>query len=228
MLFILTGDRQSGKTRWLMNLIDKLTAFGITCHGVVSPGVWRRSIAADGSICFEKLGIEAVLLPQGERLTLARYSFRERDDCDSDVHWQSKQAGLGWAISDAALEAVNRHFDRLMYEVTIATERATQAGKSGKFGHSVDRISVRNRGLLVTDEIGKLELVSNGGFSSALRQLEAGPTAFFGNALVIVRNCLQDQARERLEKAWGGSEMITLDEHGAKRIIKVVAGDGDF
>lgn len=229
MLFILTGERQSGKTRWLMGLIDELATLGVTCHGVVSPGVWRRSVAVDGSVYFEKLGIEAVLLPQRERLALARGPVSEQSDGDCNLQSQSKQAGLGWAISDTALEAVNMHFDRLMHETMNESEQFLQREKSvqrEQFDEGVGWTNAFCQGLLVIDELGKLELDNNGGFSSAIRQLEAGPSALYGNALAVVRNRLQDTARERLEQAWGGSELITPDECGAQRIIRTVTGSG--
>ena len=71
MLFILTGDIQIGKTRWLESTCRKLAADGIPCAGVVAPGVWVPSEHDDAN-GFEKLGIDNLLLPQGERITFAR------------------------------------------------------------------------------------------------------------------------------------------------------------
>ena len=204
VLFILTGEVQSGKTRWLIDLIDKLTARGVTCHGVVSPGVWRRSIAVDGSVCFEKLGIEAVLLPERERLSFAqrRDLTTGADDCNPD--WQSMQANLGWAIPDTALEAVNRHFDKLAQKVSQRQEL----------------------GLLVVDELGRLELVGDGGFKSALKQLEAGPSLLYTHALAVVRSQLLEPAQQRLGEIWGSIELIAPDERSKEQIIRIVT-DGD-
>ena len=42
MLFILTGQIQSGKTRWLLSLLDEVRELGVLPFGVVAPGVWRR------------------------------------------------------------------------------------------------------------------------------------------------------------------------------------------
>ena len=41
MLYILTGEIQTGKTRWLQALIDKLAEKGVPLEGVLAPGVWR-------------------------------------------------------------------------------------------------------------------------------------------------------------------------------------------
>ena len=74
MLFLLTGDVQIGKTRWLERLAAELSGDGVQVAGVLAPGVWRvrephevpgeRGLAGEGR--FEKLGIDNVLLPGGE------------------------------------------------------------------------------------------------------------------------------------------------------------------
>lgn len=77
MLFILTGGVQIGKTRWLERLVDDLAHENVTCFGVLAPGVWR--IAEDGAASGqrgsvgvrEKIGIDNVLLPHGERIPFA-------------------------------------------------------------------------------------------------------------------------------------------------------------
>ena len=80
MLYILTGEIQTGKTRWLQGLIDELTQEGVPLEGVLAPGVWRPNPAKPNG--FEKLGIDNVMLPGGEtvafarRRDLARWSFR--------------------------------------------------------------------------------------------------------------------------------------------------------
>ena len=80
MLFLLTGDVQIGKTRWLENLCASLQAAGTCVAGVVAPGQWvprpegqpGGKHGFDGAGRFEKLGIDNVLLPQGERIGFAR------------------------------------------------------------------------------------------------------------------------------------------------------------
>ena len=80
MLFILTGDVQSGKTRWLERLVAELAADGVESRGVLAPGVWRLRADGDdggprplgsGEGAYEKLGIDNVLLPQGACASLA-------------------------------------------------------------------------------------------------------------------------------------------------------------
>ena len=43
MLFLLTGDVQIGKTRWLEGLIAALADAGVGADGVVAPGQWVPS-----------------------------------------------------------------------------------------------------------------------------------------------------------------------------------------
>ena len=76
MLFLLTGDVQIGKTRWLEDLCASLQAAGTCVAGVVAPGQWAPRPEGqpggkhgfDGAGRFEKLGIDNVLLPQSKRI----------------------------------------------------------------------------------------------------------------------------------------------------------------
>uniref|UniRef100_UPI003A987F0E hypothetical protein n=1 Tax=Senegalimassilia anaerobia TaxID=1473216 RepID=UPI003A987F0E len=80
MLFLLTGDVQIGKTRWLESLCASLQAAGTCVAGVVAPGQWvprpegqpGGKHGFDGAGRFKKLGIDNVLLPQSKRIEFAR------------------------------------------------------------------------------------------------------------------------------------------------------------
>ena len=121
MLFLLTGDVQIGKTRWLEKPCGDLTAAGVCVAGVIAPGQWVPRAEGqpggrhrfDGEGRFEKLGIDNVLLPQGERIVFAR----RRDLAEGDQPFaqgeQAKAAQLAWAISDEAIAQVNDHFATL-------------------------------------------------------------------------------------------------------------------
>ena len=86
MLFLLTGDVQIGKTRWLERLAAELSGDGVQVAGVLAPGVWRvrephevpgeRGLAGEGR--FEKLGIDNVLLPSWLRFPRERRLCREK------------------------------------------------------------------------------------------------------------------------------------------------------
>ena len=187
MLFILTGDIQIGKTRWLESTCRKLAADGIPCAGVVAPGVWVPSEHDDAN-GFEKLGIDNLLLPQGERITFARRRDLAQAEGTFDPNSQSAQMQLGWEISDEAISQVNAHFDRIAAQV--ASEVAPEPG------------------LLVVDELGRLELMRNQGLTSALALLDEGPNPAFPHALIVVRDVLIDLARERFAPAWGDPALV--------------------
>ena len=116
MLYLLTGQVQTGKTRWLQGLVSAYEARGVVVGGVLAPGIWRKVTARDGATSFEKLGIDNVLLPGGERVPFARRVDLacQAGACDSQS--QSARAGLGWAIDDAAIARVNAHFRVLAAE----------------------------------------------------------------------------------------------------------------
>lgn len=201
MLYVLTGKVQTGKTRWLQNMIEVLEGAGVTCHGVLAPGVWRErsdeQIAAllelgeAESSRFEKLGFNNVLLPGGEVIPMAR----RRDIAQAEGSYvsssQSAQANLSWEMSEEGLARVNDHLRGL---------RDLDSGKA-------------DRRLLVIDEVGRLELLRNGGLTAALDLLDAGPNPAFAHTLIVVREALLDCAIERFEGVWGG--------------VCVIAGDGD-
>jgi nucleoside-triphosphatase THEP1 len=207
MFYVLTGGIQTGKTRWLKRLIDDLQVCGVGCFGVISPGIWRTIPDRDGigSVGYEKLGIESLLLPGGTRSTFAwRRDLAMRED-NVDEKWQSSQAALGWAISDEALDEVNRHFDALESQVV----RTAFAGPE----------AIGRAGLLVVDELGRLELEKGGGFTSATRLLTRGPTPLYQHALVVARDWLANRARDRFAVVWKETQIILPDEEARCQIM---------
>ena len=151
----------------------------------MAPGVWVPSEHGDAN-GFEKLGIDNLLLPQGECITFARRRDLAQAEGTFDPNSQSAQMQLGWEISDEAISQVNAHFDRI-------------AARS----HQNDRQS-----LLVVDELGRLELMRNQGLTSALTLLDEGPSSAFPHALIVVRDVLVDLARERFAPAWGNPALM--------------------
>lgn len=128
MLFLLTGDVQIGKTRWLEDLCASLQAAGTCVAGVVAPGQWvprpegqpGGKHGFDGTGRFEKLGIDNVLLPQGERIEFARRRDLAAGGKAFAERAQAKAAKQGWAISDTAIAQVNAHFAALAKQAGIA------------------------------------------------------------------------------------------------------------
>lgn len=209
MLFVLTGNVQTGKTRWLERLVDELQGRGVEVSGVLAPGVWadRRSTPeryphADAN-GFEKLGIDNVLLPSGERIVFAQRADIALSEGRYDPESQSGKARLSWHISDEAVERVNGHFAML------------HAGKEQNGAHDVEQ----KTGLLVVDELGRLELERNEGLTEAMAMLEDGPTSTTKHALVVVREALLPCIENRFSR-WGNAVNVFPNDESRTFILK--------
>lgn len=194
MLLVLAGDIQTGKTRWLEARVAELGARGVTCAGVVAPGVWREGRGRTGGARLVKRGIDNVLLPEGTRLRLAR-----------PLAGRDARTGLAWDFDRDALARVNAHFSAL---------RARAAAAAG--GSPADA----RPGLLVVDELGPLELRRGEGLVEALATVSCGPTPLWQNALVVVRRSLADEALARLAPAWEAAALVAPDEDGRHLLEK--------
>ena len=208
MLFVLTGNVQTGKTRWLEAMLDELREGGVEVHGVLAPGVWRALPDGAG---YEKLGIENLLLPQGERVLFARRQDLAEAEGAYDASSQSAQAHLRWEMPEGALELVNEHLRRLPALPPLAVDDARD-GAACDFakGPGAERVGR----LLLIDEVGRLELLRNGGLTAALDILDAGPMPTFAHTLIVVREELLELARERFEPVWGPLRVINADDAG--------------
>ena len=215
MLFLLTGDVQIGKTRWLENLCASLQAAGTCVAGVVAPGQWvlrpegqpGGKHGFDGAGRFEKLSIDNVLLPQGERIEFARRRDLAAGGKAFAEGAQAKAAKLGWAISDTAIAQVNAHFAMLAKQTANETELAPHA-------------------MLVVDELGRLELLRGCGLTNALAILDAGPTPQFPHAIAVVRETLLDEARRRFEPHWGKATVIGPDDAARNLVLETARAAG--
>lgn len=197
MLFLLTGEVQIGKTRWLESLVAELGAFGVPCAGVLAPGQWVPSTGphADAN-GFEKLGIDNVLLPGGERVPFARRGDLARADGTFDEESQAAKAELAWHIDDAVIDRVNAHFDEITAHASAVAP-----------------------GLLIVDELGRLEIWRNGGLTSAVALLAQGPTAAFPHALAVVRDYLLDDTEALLAPAWPEIARISPNDAAREAIL---------
>ncbi len=237
MLFFLTGDIQTGKTRWLSSLVQDLERFGMRAVGVLAPGVWRErsacEIAARKARCedgkagngdivhahpdpsgagrFEKLGIDNVLLPQHERIAFARRRDLAREAGAYRPGSQSARAGLGWEIDDGAVARVNAHFARLAAEAATRAEAGQGGGGAGRGAGS----------LLVVDELGRLELLRGEGLVEAMRLLQTGPGARFPHALVVVRNSLLEEAHAAFGGIWPDMADIAPDDEAREMLCRL-------
>lgn len=208
MLFILTGDIQIGKTRWLQALVTSLGQAGVLCSGVIAPGEWVPK--PEGG--FEKRGIDNTLLPQDETIPFARRRDLAKVEGVYNENSASARAKLAWEISDAAIDRVNAHFSQL----------AAGKGSDGAFG------MFAGPELLIVDEFGQLELLREEGLTEALALVKAGmpkpkeaeaagesETAAQGESayvpkhcLVVVRDWLIPEAEKKFANVWGETRII--------------------
>lgn len=222
MLFLLTGDVQTGKTRWLEHILEDLASSGVGVQGVIAPGVWRtrepdeqEESGTAGRGAYEKLGIDNVLLPGGERIPFARRRDLACAEGSFDPESQSAAARLAWEISDAAIDRVNAHFDDI---ARGATSHEGATSHDGATWHEDTSPS-----LLVVDEFGQLELLRDGGLTSAVALIEVGATGRFPHALVVVRDWLCDRVEERFADAWGGATVLVPGD-GAREALWAAFG----
>lgn len=232
MLFLLTGDVQIGKTRWLEDLCASLQAAGTCVAGVVAPGQWvprpegqpGGKHGFDGAGRFEKLGIDNVLLPQGERIEFARRRDLAAGGKAFEEGAQAKAAKLGWAISDAAIAQVNAHFAALAKQagITPADDDDDPAAAQA----AADETRLAPHAMLVVDELGRLELLHSCGLTNALAILDAGPTPQFPHAIAVVRETLLDEARRRFEPHWGKVTVIGPDDAARNLVLETARAAG--
>lgn len=232
MLFLLTGDVQIGKTRWLENLCASLQAAGTCVAGVVAPGQWvprpegqpGGKHGFDGAGRFEKLGIDNVLLPQGERIGFARRRDLATEGKAFAEGAQAKAAKLGWAISDAAIAQVNAHFAALAKQAGITPADDDDDPAAAQAAANKTRLAPH--AMLVVDELGRLELLRSCGLTNALAILDAGPTPQFPHAIAVVRETLLDEARRRFEPRWGKATVIGPDDAARNLVLETARAAG--
>lgn len=154
---------------------------------MISAGIWVESDGphANGQ-GFEKLGIKSILLPEMQSFEFAKRSDLAMESGAFNAESQAGRAKLGWHISDAAIARVNAHF--------------AEIAKACAIGDIF--------GLLVVDEIGRLELSHGTGLTEAVRLLEQGANECFPDALVVARSGLADRVAEKFGSAWEGVKLI--------------------
>lgn len=189
MLALLTGDVQIGKTRWLEAVIAQLRERQVPSYGVLAPGRWvpSGSPRADGN-GFEKTGIDNILLPTGKRIPFAQREDLARAAGAFDPASQSGQARLAWHIDDEAIKQVNAYLGEV--------PSLARAGAPG---------------LLVIDELGRLELMAGKGLTNAVGLLRRGPSPHLPHGVVVVRDYLLDEARRVIGGLWGEPVAISPD-----------------
>lgn len=252
MLFLLTGEVQIGKTRWLESLVAELAERGVPCAGVLAPGQWVPSTGphADAN-GFEKLGIDNVLLPGGERIPFARRGDLARADGTFDEESQAAKAELAWHIDDAAIDRVNAHFDEIAAAPSGHPECNDAPSRQGVSSLDVELRFEQNDlvspccpercaegtrskelpaapGLLIVDELGRLEIWRGGGLASAMALLAQGPTPAFPHALAVVRDYLLDDAEVLLAGAWPDRCRISPNAAAREAILAAFESQSGF
>lgn len=233
MLFLLTGDVQIGKTRWLENLCASLQAAGTCVAGVVAPGQWvprpegqpGGKHGFDGAGRFEKLGIDNVLLPQGKRIEFARRRDLTAKSKAFTEGTQAKAAKLGWAISDTAIAQVNAYFAALAKQAGITP--ADNGADTPTAAPTSTETRLAPRAMLVVDELGRLELLRGCGLTNTLAILDAGPTPQFPHAIAVVRKTLLNEARRRFEPRWGEPIAIGPDDTARELVLETAKTTGN-
>ena len=156
MLFVLNGDIQTGKTRWLCDVCEEIASLGVVPFGVVAPGIWRRPeelgrvTISGGMSCaevetidwtqapsrpadkngFEKLGIVNTLLPGREGVLFALRRDVAIAAGKLEEESQSEKAKLGWHMSDGAISRVDGHFRRAL-EAGVLSAASGPSAASG-------------------------------------------------------------------------------------------------
>ena len=231
MLYVLTGDVQTGKTRWLQETIAELEARGTSPYGVIAPGRWVEH--GDGDTTrFEKTGIDNELLPQHELVPFARRARDVGDDEAQRTCSQARSAQLGWAINDGALNRVNEHLAWVacVTETPLANGADAGEGIPGGDGAPPGEGSFRDngkrprKGILIIDELGKLELLHGSGLTNAIALVERGATPVLPHALIIVREQLLEQAKARFADApWDGLRLIFPTQEARDELLDMIS-----
>lgn len=162
---ILTGPVYIGKTTVCRAVADLALGRGYCVRGILTPPILQR----DG----ERLGIECVDLATGERRVLAR---RCRPSHSQGNGSPRKQARFD---ADAPEETLEGDFSGPRVGVYHFDPEALQWGQE-----AVARAVAVGCDLLIVDEIGRLELEQNRGFSHVLSLLE---TSIVLRSLLVVR-----------------------------------------
>ena len=238
VLYLLTGEIQTGKTRWLESLVDALTADGTPVFGVLAPGVWREVGPEEGRDGFthddpdgirrEKTGIDNLLLPERRTVPFARRTDlvephgKSTEVAENNTGARTENAmtaaPLAWAFSEKSIAEVNAHFDRL---VELAESGRKQQGQQEPLSPAEN--GQKRRGLIVIDEFGQLELLRGSGLSSAVSLLDLGPTPLATTAILVVRQRLLDVARERFRTQWPEQKAIAPSDEARREIVAELA-----
>ena len=193
MLFLLTGEIQTGKTRWLEARLGELEAAGVEVRGVLAPGVWEPQ--PDGG--FWKTGIDLVFYPEHGRVRFAERLYPNKVAEDDEGGYGDDFCNIPEKPVPQLLSADGRPLGWLFYPYWFGQVNEAFA----ELRRDREPVVGAKR-LVVMDEIGRLELAGKG-FSEALAFLQDGESPAWPNAVALVRSDLLERVRTLLEPAWG-------------------------
>lgn len=203
-IFVITGAIQTGKTTWIGRMLERAAERGLAVSGVLAPAVFENG---------SKTGIDALLLPGGERFELGRKSAAFAQLADEHNAQQSAAASSSeHGAQQAAEHGAQRGAAANTGEGAAAAQRVRLAW--GMDESALERINahfrvLRQEGfgqLMVVDEFGPLEFSGNQGYTEGMAIMDAGLPA---NALLVLRPSLLDAARER----WGECELLGVESN---------------
>ena len=195
---VLTGSVRIGKTTICQEVIELVRKRGYCVAGILTPAILDRN--------GDRRGIEVADLTTGERRVLARVAPRKDESgASSGQAWANPGSGSPLAVHKRAAPKLGGGSSGPQVGDYQFDSTALQWGQD-----AVARSIAVGCDLLIVDEIGRLELEQNGGFSQVLDLLE---TSVVQRSLLVVRTELLDKFRRRLPEV----QFITFEATDANR-----------
>lgn len=251
MLFFLTGEIQTGKTRWLSNLVEELEAAGVGVAGVLAPGVWRarsekevaeraaargaqaaRSTAQSEGKCADARADKSADTSPGKSARRhpdpAGEGRFEKLGIDNVLLPQHERIAFARRGDLAKAEGAHRP-ESQSAQAGLAWEIDDEAVArvNAHFAHLAEEGADANtkpgtgESLLVIDELGRLELLRGEGLVEAMCLLEAGPSRRFPHALVVVRESLLKEAHASFDDIWQDVAEIAPNNAARKAVTEL-------
>ena len=249
MLFFLTGDIQTGKTRWLSDLVGELEAAGVRVAGVLAPGVWRER--GEEEMTARAAAKAAARETRAAAKAATRALRREGEGADAKTGGNAQKhpdpAGEGRFEKLGIDNLLLPQHERIAFarRGDLAKEQGayrpgSQSARAGLAWEiddgSVARVNAHfarlaengaagasgaGSSLLVVDELGRLELLRGEGLVEAMRLLGAGPASRFPHAVAVVRKGLLEEAHAALDGVWEAVAEIAPDERGREAVLNL-------
>ncbi len=183
-VFLVTGQRGTGKTTWLLNLIQTARAASFEIVGLISPGVFENN---------EKQAILLIDLASGEERIMSTRA---------DPHLHAGPGGLlvheneglvlgGWLLNEKTIQWGNELLQYLL--------------------QPVPKTDAKPLSIFILDELGPLEFIHSKGLLAALQfsQTLNSPTdSPFRTSFIVVRPGLLSYAQQH----WPGAQILEIPD----------------